>query len=87
MRITTKGQVTIPGDIRRQAGFVPGTDVEFVVEGGAIRIVKAKAPAGRASKGERLVTRLRGAAQVKLTTDEVMAMTRGWDREPPGVLD
>ena len=87
MRITSKGQVTIPGDIRRQAGFAPGTDVEFVVDGSTVRIIKAKPASGKASKGQRLVSRLRGSAQVKLSTDEVMEMTRGWDKEPPGVLD
>lgn len=87
MRITSKGQVTIPGDIRREAGFAPGTDVDFVVDGSSVRIVKAKPAAGRSSKGQRLVNRLRGSGQVKLSTDEVMDMTRGWDKEPPGVLD
>ena len=33
MRVTRKGQVTIPGPIRRQAGMLPGTEVEFVIDG------------------------------------------------------
>jgi len=29
MRITSKGQVTIPKDIRERAGLLPNTEVEF----------------------------------------------------------
>jgi AbrB family looped-hinge helix DNA binding protein len=32
MRITTKGQVTIPQDVRERAGLMPGTDVAFEIE-------------------------------------------------------
>jgi len=33
MRVTSKGQVTIPAGIRERFGFLPGAEVEFVVEG------------------------------------------------------
>lgn len=33
MRVTSKGQVTIPVGIRERFGFLPDTEVEFVVEG------------------------------------------------------
>jgi AbrB family looped-hinge helix DNA binding protein len=79
MRITSKGQVTIPQDIREQAGLLPNTEVEFVLDGETVRIVKAQSPR-RLTRGSVLVGRLRGSARaVSLTTDEIMALTRGED--------
>lgn len=75
MRITSKGQVTIPQDIRERAGLLPNTDVEFLFDGRTVRLVKAKA-ARRASRGAALVARLKGRGDVKLTTNEIMALTR-----------
>jgi AbrB family looped-hinge helix DNA binding protein len=77
MRITSKGQVTIPQAIREQAGLLPETEVEFVVEGAAVRIVKVPGTR-RPSRGARAVERLRqGAGHVSMSTDEIMALTRG----------
>ncbi len=76
MRITSKGQVTIPQAVREQAGLLPETEVEFVVERDGVRIIKAAA--SRRSRGARAVERLRrGASHVSMTTDEIMALTRG----------
>jgi AbrB family looped-hinge helix DNA binding protein len=75
MRITSKGQVTIPQEIRDRFGFLPETEVEFRVEGTAVRLVKVGAGRGR-GRGESLVRRLRGSATVKMTTDEILALTR-----------
>ena len=77
MRITSKGQVTIPQAVREQVGLLPETEVEFVVEGDAVRIVKANATR-RPSRGARAIERLRrGAGRVALSTDEIMRLTRG----------
>ena len=77
MRVTSKGQVTIPQAIREQTGLLPNTDVEFVVDGGGVRIVKATS-SKRASRGARAVRRLReSGGRIQLTTDEIMALTRG----------
>jgi AbrB family looped-hinge helix DNA binding protein len=75
MRITSKGQVTIPQEIRDRLGFLPETEVEFRVEGNAVRLVKVDARRGR-GRGEAVVKRLRGSATVKMTTDEILALTR-----------
>lgn len=76
MRITSKGQVTIPLGVREQTGLLPDTEVEFVVEGGGVRIVKAPA-SRRPGRGSVAVARLRGRARrVSMTTDEIMALTR-----------
>jgi AbrB family looped-hinge helix DNA binding protein len=72
MRVTTKGQVTIPQSIRHKLGITPATEVDFVEEKGRIVLVKRN--------GEKSATRkfskLRGMATVKMTTDEIMALTR-----------
>jgi AbrB family looped-hinge helix DNA binding protein len=74
MKITTKGQVTIPMQIREQLGLHPGSVVEFSVDGDAVRITKAHEAEGR---GRTLVARLRGSAGSGLSTDQIMALTRG----------
>jgi AbrB family looped-hinge helix DNA binding protein len=76
MRITSKGQVTIPQDIRERAGLLPHTEVEFVYDGKAVQIVRADRRK-KTSRGARLVEHMRGRGTIKLTTDQIMAMTRG----------
>ena len=74
MRITSKGQVTIPQQVRRELGLEPGDEVDIVVDDGAARIVPAQGPRRR---GQRVVEALLGRGDVALTTDEIMALTRG----------
>ncbi|MGH9949744.1 MAG: AbrB/MazE/SpoVT family DNA-binding domain-containing protein [Pyrinomonadaceae bacterium] len=83
MRVTTKGQVTIPIEVRQKLGIFPGTEVEFSVRGDAVRIVKAKRKSGQLSRGEGIVERIRGKGSVNLdlTTDQLMALTRGWGQD------
>ncbi|MGE0750746.1 MAG: AbrB/MazE/SpoVT family DNA-binding domain-containing protein [Variibacter sp.] len=75
MRITSKGQVTIPADIRERAGLHPHTEVDFDFDGKAVRIVRSKTPK-RAGRGDRLVAHLRGRGDVAMSTDAIMALTR-----------
>lgn len=75
MRITSKGQVTIPQEIRERFGLLPETEVEFRIEGNAVRLVKISSKR-RTGRGRTLVSRLRGSADVKMTTDEILALTR-----------
>lgn len=75
MRITSKGQVTIPQEIREQFGLLPDTEVDFVVRRDSVQLVKAK-ERKRATRGARIVQRLRGTATVRMTTDEILALTR-----------
>ncbi|MFZ0840947.1 MAG: AbrB/MazE/SpoVT family DNA-binding domain-containing protein [Xanthobacteraceae bacterium] len=76
MRITSKGQVTIPADIRERAGLLPQTEVEFQFDGRSVRIVRAKSDK-RSGRGARIVAHLRGRGDVAMSTDEIMALTRG----------
>jgi len=77
MRITAKGQVTIPQEIRERAGLMPGTDVEFEIAAGAVRLVKARRGGARKTRGQNLVDRLRGGGDFKMSTDEILALMRG----------
>jgi AbrB family looped-hinge helix DNA binding protein len=76
MQITSKGQVTIPQDVRNRLGLLPHTEVEFEVAGDHARIRKAKAPAGAGLRGKRAIEALRGTADSHMSTDEIMALTR-----------
>jgi AbrB family looped-hinge helix DNA binding protein len=72
MRLTIKGQVTIPQDIRERLGMLPNTEVEFDVVGDSVRIRKA----ARQRRGRELVERMRGTAGRGMTTDQILALTR-----------
>lgn len=74
MRVTEKGQVTIPKEIRDACGIGAGSEVEFEMADGAI--VLRKVSSGE-SRGSRLAHRLRGRGDVALSTDQIMALTRG----------
>lgn len=75
MQITTKGQVTIPQHIREQFGFLPHTEVEFIVDQDQVRLVKKQGREG-ADRGRRAIELLRGSGSVRMTTDEILALTR-----------
>ena len=75
MRITSNGQVTIPAAIREKAGLLPNTEVEFAYDGKVVRIVKAKARKST-GRGERVIRHLRGSATVKMSTEEILNLTR-----------
>ena len=77
MRITTKGQVTIPQAIREQAGLLPHTEVEFVFDGELVYLVRADAPR-KPTRGARVVDHLRRyGSQFTMSTEELMSLTRG----------
>ena len=75
MRITSKGQVTIPVEIRERLGLLPNSEVEFAVEGNAVRIRKARGRR-KQGRGRSIVEHLKGKATSGMTTDQIMALTR-----------
>ena len=75
MRITSKGQVTIPMAIRDLLGLLPNTEVQFDVDGDAVRITKVSRP--DRSRGRGIVEHMRGRGTGKMTTDEIMRLMRG----------
>jgi AbrB family looped-hinge helix DNA binding protein len=74
MKITSKGQVTIPQEIRERLGLLPHSEVEFEIDGDSVRIRKA---GKRMTRGDAIVAHLRGRGTTRMTTDEIMALTRG----------
>ena len=76
MRITSKGQVTIPQNIREEAGLLPHTEVAFIVEPDGVRIVKVQEQRKR-MRGALVIEHLRRSkGHVSMTTDEIMALAR-----------
>jgi AbrB family looped-hinge helix DNA binding protein len=84
VRINSKGQVTIPADIRAKAGLTPNTEVDFILDGTEVRIVprgKAKTP----TRGQLAVEKLHGSATQSLgmSVDEYLDMIRDRDPDEP----
>ncbi len=71
MRVTTKGQVTIPRNIREKLGIIPETDIDFLEDKGRFYIVKTTKP-----KITHKFKKLRGIATAKMTTDQILNLTR-----------
>jgi antitoxin PrlF len=70
MRVTQKGQVTIPLPVRRALGIQPGSDVEFELdERGARLLVDSHSAAEE-------IARMRGAGEGEMSTEEILALTR-----------
>ena len=80
MQVTSKGQVTIPQDIRNRLGLLPHTEVEFELAGDHARIRKARRGAGEGTRGRLALEALRGTGNARMSTDEIMALTRGEPR-------
>lgn len=76
MRMTSKGQVTIPQHIREAAGFRPGNDLEFVMDDAGIVRVRRHTDQPENIALKTAIARLRGSAGTSMTTDEIMALTR-----------
>lgn len=77
MRLTSKGQVTIPRALRERYGLLPGTEVTFEphADGVMIRVADAQ----RVQRVHEAIAKTRGSARAGLGTDAVMALTRGQD--------
>ncbi len=76
MKISTKGQVTIPKEIRDELGLLPDTEVEFEVRGGEVVLRRSSRDPMR--RGNALVEHLRSrGAAFRLSTDELLGLTRG----------
>ena len=83
MQITTKGQVTIPQEIRNQLGLLPHTNVEFELAGDHARIRKVQPKPGDSARGRMAVDALRGTADTRMSTDQILALTRSETRAAP----
>ncbi len=72
MKIDTNGKITIPPDIQNKLGLQPGTEVQLEVVEDTLQIRK---PQG-SSRGTKLIAAIRGKATNRLTTNEIMQLTR-----------
>jgi AbrB family looped-hinge helix DNA binding protein len=77
MRVSAKGQVTIPVEIREKLGLLPNSEVEFEVVGEAVQMRKIRRAKEAGRRGKSIVRRLRGRGSVRMTTEEILALTRG----------
>ena len=76
--VTSKGQVTIPKSVRDLLGIVPGTAVDFdLTPDGQVVLRKTSQGRPRGRPPRSRFAPLRGVATVKMTTDEILALTRG----------
>jgi AbrB family looped-hinge helix DNA binding protein len=73
VRVTIKGQVTIPQHIREKLGIKPSSEVDFFEDDGRVYLVKKRGRAPERSPFKKF----RGSATVKMTTEEILALTRG----------
>jgi AbrB family looped-hinge helix DNA binding protein len=75
-RVTQKGQVTIPKRVRDFLDIKPGTEVDFELDAdGRVVLIRAGAPRRRKSR----FAQVRGSATAGMSTDQIMALTRGED--------
>lgn len=74
MRVTSKGQVTIPIEIRQRLDIGPDTEVEFEVVGNVVQLRKVD---GNRARGKRVLARLLDSPYAGPSTDELLALTRG----------
>jgi AbrB family looped-hinge helix DNA binding protein len=74
VKITSKGQVTLPLALRKELGWNQNTelDAQLTKDG-----VLFRPKSGVNTRGQKLVQRLAGGARLKWTTDQLMALTRG----------
>jgi AbrB family looped-hinge helix DNA binding protein len=78
MRVTEKGQVTIPKEIRDRLGIGPGSEIEFVEDGNSVKIVAANTGQFDQDAFRRTLENLAGTADLGgMTTDEYMLWLRG----------
>jgi AbrB family looped-hinge helix DNA binding protein len=86
-RVTSKLQVSIPKRIADECGIAPGDEIEFVLSGGNIRVVRAGKRAAPPTAGERLELFDRATARQKARQrsaprpDERGTAGRGWTRD------
>jgi antitoxin PrlF len=70
MRVTQKGQVTIPLEVRRALGIQPGSDVAFELDDQGARLLLDR------DRVAAEIGRMRGAGRGEMSTEEILALTR-----------
>jgi AbrB family looped-hinge helix DNA binding protein len=73
VKLNSKGQVTIPAQLRERHGLHEGDEIDVVEDGDTLRIVRVEVSQ---SRGQRLVHRMRGRASTSMTTDQLLELLR-----------
>jgi AbrB family looped-hinge helix DNA binding protein len=73
VRVNSKGQVTIPAQLREKHGLREGDEVDVVEDDEGLRIVRV---AGSQTRGQRLVAHMRGRATTDMSTDDLLGLLR-----------
>lgn len=74
MKLNSKGQLTIPAELRRKHHLNEGDEVDVIEDGGTLRIVRV---AGSEPRAHRVIRGMRGRATTTMSTDELMELLRG----------
>ena len=85
--VTTKGQVTIPKQLRDYLGLEPGSQVDFGYTSDGQVVIKPVTPAKKGRKKPSRFDALRGSGKgLGMSTDEYMNLIRGYDedKDDPG---
>ena len=78
-QVTVKGQVTIPKRVREYLGIKPGSGVVFEVGKGGEVVLRKAGPSSKHPRPRSRFAAVRGTATVKMSTDDILALTRGED--------
>jgi AbrB family looped-hinge helix DNA binding protein len=73
VKVNSKGQVTIPAQLRERHGLHEGDEVDVVEDGDNLRIVRVE---DSQTRGRQLVHRMRGRATTSMTTDQLLELLR-----------
>lgn len=72
MKIDTNGKIAIPPDIQKRLGLLPGTEVQLEIMGDVLQIRKPKS----LNQGIQLIAAIRGKVTSRLTTNDIMKLSR-----------
>ena len=73
MKVTSKGQVTIPLAMRRKHGLLPQREVEVVDHPNGVLVIKV----GKPGRGKRVLATLLRGGKIKGNTESWLRLTRG----------
>ncbi len=78
-KVSVKNQVTIPKHVGEQLGIEPGSELEFELGKQGEVLLRKVEPALNGALSQGRFARIRGIATVNLSTDGILALTRGED--------
>jgi len=79
MKVTVKGQVTIPLAMRERFNLRPGTEVEFIARNQTLEIKPRAIEKGSLTAFDHWLSKAAGSARPGVTTAQHIATTRGED--------